>query len=95
MEIKKLDVKDWVIGTLIKRIEGTAKFYFYRNGKLFYRIVVLLDEVPGSVDDKLAYSFPIDSSDLDGATLNAEEKPITLMRYIRKALEDETLVRVR
>jgi hypothetical protein len=36
------------------------------------------------------YSFPIPIEDAKGTTLFAEFKAITLMRWIRKAIEDKT-----
>jgi hypothetical protein len=39
------------------------------------------------------YMFPIPLEDLGDATINATEKSIFLMRYIRKAIDDKTLVR--
>jgi hypothetical protein len=39
------------------------------------------------------YRFPVSLEDLGTATLLAEHKAITLMRYIRKALEDHTFVK--
>jgi hypothetical protein len=36
------------------------------------------------------YSFPISIEDAKGTTLFAEFKAITLMRWIRKALDDKT-----
>ncbi len=39
------------------------------------------------------YKFPVNLEDLGTATLLAEHKAITLMRYIRKALEDKTFVK--
>jgi hypothetical protein len=37
------------------------------------------------------YSFPIPIEDAKGTTLFAESKAITLMRWIRKAIDDKTL----
>jgi hypothetical protein len=39
------------------------------------------------------YQFPVSLEDIGGATLTAEFKANTLMRYIRKALSDGTFVR--
>jgi hypothetical protein len=39
-----------------------------------------------------AYTFPIAIDDLQTATIGRVEKAITLMRYIRKALNDKTFV---
>ena len=58
----------------------TAHFSFYRTGNMFYTV---------AVDDK-TYQFPVSLEDIGGATLPAEIKAITLMRYIRKAIEGET-----
>lgn len=39
------------------------------------------------------YLFPIPVEDLGDATLNNIEKSIFLMRYIRKAIDDGTMVK--
>ena len=41
----------------------------------------------------IEYVFPVTLEDIGGATLSAEFKAITLMRYIRKALADGTFVK--
>ncbi|MBL4572500.1 MAG: hypothetical protein JKY86_05435 [Gammaproteobacteria bacterium] len=48
-----------------------AHFVFYRDQSLFYE-----------TDNGFLFSVPI--SDAGSATINAEEKAILLMRYIRK-----------
>jgi hypothetical protein len=63
--------------------DNVAHFSFYRAGNAFYEV-----EVAGT-----RYKFPVSLEDLGTATLLAEHKAITLMRYIRKALEDKTFVR--
>lgn len=60
-----------------------ANFSFYRNGNMFYNV---------SVDGEV-YSFPVSLEDIGTATLTAEFKAITLMRYIRRALADGTFVK--
>ncbi len=73
------------IGEIIKNsVECT--FSFYRQGYLYYRIMVETE------DGVKPFAFPVEVSDLGGATLNLSEKPITMMRYIRKALEGESFV---
>lgn len=57
-----------------------ATFSHYRDGNFFYVV---------KVQDK-AYSFPIPIEDAKGTTLFAEFKAITLMRWIRKAIENKT-----
>lgn len=63
--------------------DNFARFDFYRNGNAFYRITVR------GID----YNFPVRLDMLDGASLFATEKAITLMKYIKKAFQDETFVR--
>ena len=63
--------------------DNVARFSFYRAGNAFYEV-----QVQGA-----KYKFPVSLEDLGTATLLAEHKAITLMRYIRKALEDKTFVR--
>ena len=62
---------------------NVARFSFYRAGYAFYEVEV----------DGTRYKFPVSLEDLGTATLLAEHKAITLMRYIRKALEDKTFVK--
>ena len=62
-----------------------ARFSHYRDGNFFYVV---------AVEDQ-TYSFPIPVEDAKGTTLFAEFKAITLMRWIRKALEDKTFQRAR
>lgn len=62
---------------------NAASFSFYRAGHLYYEVVV----------DGQRYRFPVSLEDLGTATLLAEHKAITLMRYIRKAVEDHTFVK--
>lgn len=52
-------------------VRGTCTFDFYRNGVLYYRTQA------GDV-------FPVPASDLGGASVNATEKGMLLMRYMRK-----------
>jgi hypothetical protein len=70
------------IKTIVKG--NTARFSFYRAGYMYYEVGV----------EGQHYRFPVSLEDLGTATLLAEHKAITLMRYIRKALEDRTFVRV-
>jgi hypothetical protein len=60
-----------------------ARFSFYRAGHMYYEVVV----------DGQRYRFPVNLEDLGTATLLAKHKAITLMRYIRRALEDHTFVK--
>lgn len=60
--------------------DNKAVFSHYRDGNLFYVVKV----------HEQKYSFPIPVEDAKGTTLFAEFKAITLMRWIRKAIEDKT-----
>lgn len=71
------------IKTIIK--DNCAFIDFYRNGNLFYFIEV----------DDILYNFPVPLDDVGTATLGKSEKGITMMRFIRKALEGGTFVKVR
>jgi hypothetical protein len=67
----------------LKAIVGNnnkAIFSHYRDGNFFYLVLV-----QGQM-----YSFPIPIEDAKGTTLFAEFKAITLMRWIRKAIDDKT-----
>ena len=64
----------------IVRDGNKAKFSHYRDGNFFYVV---------KVQDR-EYSFPISVEDARGTTMFAEFKAITLMRWIRKAIEDKT-----
>ena len=67
----------------LKAIVGNnnkAVFSHYRDGNFFY-VVKVQNET---------YSFPIPVEDAKGTTLFAEFKAITLMRWIRKAIENKT-----
>jgi hypothetical protein len=64
--------------------DNIARFSFYRSGNCFYEVAV----------DGQKYQFPVSLEDIGGATLFAEFKAITLMRYIRKALADKTFISV-
>ena len=64
-----------------------ADFLYYRKG-MFYYIVANTNEING------IYMFPIPAEDLGDATLKKTEKALHLMRYIRKAIEDGTMVKM-
>lgn len=64
-------------------VSEKATFYFYRCNIMYYKIIM---------PDDTTYTFHIDLSDIGNATLNNIEKGITLMRYIRKSIDDGTLL---
>ena len=71
----------------IVTLPAEAKFTHAIAGTLYYRITT----------DNMVVEFPIDMNDKDDVgttTFVASHKPITLMRYIRKAIENGTLIKV-
>lgn len=63
-----------------------AEFTRYRANILYFEAI--------NQETSEMYEFPVYCEDLGGATVNKHEKCLTLMRYLRKALEDKTLVKV-
>ena len=80
-KLKLPDGRELGLGEIVK--ERIASYSFYRQGYLYYNLLIA----------GITYVFPIPIDDLGGATVSADEKAITLMRYIRKALDDGSLVR--
>ena len=77
-------MKTLTITELVKN--NSAKFVYYRDGNMVYDIV---DE-----SGKKIATFPVDVTDkaeLGNAALEATHKAITLMRYIRKSIKEETI----
>lgn len=71
----------------IVTLPAEAKFTHAIAGTLYYRITT----------DNIVVEFPIDMNDKDDVgttTFVASYKSITLMRYIRKAMENETLITI-
>ena len=66
-----------------------AKFSHAKEGALYYTVESL---------EGHTYIFPIDitnSEDVGTATFNNEEKASLFMRYIRKAIQNESLMKIR
>jgi hypothetical protein len=70
-----------------------VKFDSYRAG-FFYYTVGYMPRV-GMITRYETYQFPIPIEDIGNATLLAEDKAITFMRWIRKAMEDNTLIKIK
>lgn len=62
--------------------DNTVEFIRYRKGFLYYLVAV----------DNNFYEFPVPIEDCGDATFFNNDKAIMFMRYIRKALEDDTFV---
>jgi len=66
-----------------------AVFTHYRSGKMYYNVV---DE-----KGKPLYEFPVDvtdTADVGDTSFVTEYKAITMMRYIRKAIANETIMKL-
>lgn len=77
-----------ILKSIVMNRERMAKFDHAIAGVLYYKV---------DSDDNKNYQFPIDMNDKDDvgtATFGAEIKAASLMRYIRKAIENETLVKI-
>lgn len=72
------------IKNLVKN-NNQATFVYYRQGLAYYSVK--------DQEDNQSYIFPVDTKDLGDATLNATEKAIMLMRYIRQAIEAESIAK--
>lgn len=74
--------------TIRELIHEQAKFFKYQDGKLWYQII-WTRPVEGKVDPEWGglFDFPIPVDDAGGGEFGTIEKPITLMRWIRKHLE--------
>ena len=69
----------------IVTLPSEAKFVHAIAGTLYYR----------TITDDVIVEFPIDMNDKDDVgttTFVASYKPITLMRYIRKAIDNESII---
>jgi len=64
--------------------DNKVNFLKYRHQIAYYKVSY----------EGTEYMFPVPLDDVGDATLNATEKAITYMRYIRKAINDGTFVPV-
>lgn len=64
--------------------DNVVEFSSYRAGTFYYIIQV----------DNSFYQFSIEREDIEGSTLQAKDKAIYFMRWIRKAINDNTFLRI-
>lgn len=62
--------------------DNTVEMERYRAQHIYYNIAY----------ERKLFSFPVPLEDVQDATLNHSEKAITMMRYIRKAINNGTFV---
>ncbi len=83
------------IKELIKN-NSTVHFSYFRNGIFYYEIGGSI--IPSNEDEFLGYSdkyqFMVPLDDINGATINSVEKSIYFLRWIKRAIKDNTLVKV-
>ena len=70
------------IKTIIR--DNTVRFLRYRAGIAWYGV---------SVRNEGDFMFPVPIDDIGDATLEADDKAILFMRYIRRAIAEGTFVR--
>lgn len=75
-----MDIKDFVTAG------NFAVFSSFRAGVFYYSI-------PHKISLKL-YQFQIPVDEIGGATLSFREKSVTMMRWIRKSMEDKTFIKL-
>ncbi len=77
-----------ILKQIVMNRENMAEFSHMIHGVLYYKV---------SSDDGTMYIFPIDGKNLDDigtTTFEAKIKAITLMRYIRKAISNKSLMQI-
>lgn len=67
--------------------KNMVEFSFFRQGHFFYEVQ---DDNTG-----VEYQFPVPIEDVGSATIMALDKAITFMRWIRKAMQDKTLIKIK
>lgn len=84
---KKVEEKKSGEHSLVDIVKGTAKISHICNGIIYYNIDV----------DGTFYQLPIDCTDVNewkDTYIQVEYKAVTLMRWIRKALKEDKLIRL-
>lgn len=83
-----MNIKDLVKGKFVK-------FESFRQENFYYTLRVVHGEIVGDDEEDVYddYTFPVPLEDIGTATLLAEDKAITYMRWIRKAIADKTLIK--
>lgn len=75
--------------------DNEVNFEYYRQGILYYIIHYNPDPENDLKDENwVSYRFPIPTEDCGEASFPDQMKAITCMRWIRKAIEDKTFIKV-
>jgi len=88
-----MDIKDLVKG-------NSVEFDHFRQGVLYYNVIQRETVNVPMYDDYYTtqkitkHQFPVPIEDVGSGTMLAHDKAITYMRWIRKAVEDKTLIKI-
>lgn len=77
-----------ILKSIVLDRDRQAVFSHARAGVLYYIVVT----------DDASYMFPVDMNDKDDvglAEFRSAEKAATMMRYIRKAIDNESLIKMK
>lgn len=80
----EVNIKDLV------KSPNMVNFNRFRAGIFYYRVYN-----PNETPNGETYEFQVPIEDIGEATLEAFDKAITYMRWIRKAIQNNTLVKIR
>lgn len=72
-------------------VKGNDVIFSHYRAENFYYNIVDGDEISGIT---ICYQFPVPIDDTGNATMLARDKAVTYMRWIRKALDENTLLSV-
>lgn len=75
-----MDIKDFVVK------DNFVYFDSFRAGVFYYTVC--------KANSDIMYRFQVPIEDIGGATLLAEDKSITFMRWIRKSMDDKTFIKL-
>lgn len=68
--------------------DNIVNFDRYRKGVLYYNVIIVQHDLTET------FEFPVPTEDCGDATFPASDKAILFMRYIRKAIDDGTFVKI-
>lgn len=76
-------------------VKERVYFNSYRQGHFYYRVAHTdHDPIEEGIGLTYWYEFPVPLDDIGTATMLAEDKGILFMRWIRKSIEDKTLIKI-
>ncbi len=87
------EVTNMNISALIKG--SRAEFKEYRNGILYYFLITQQEDPDAIMTPRIVYVFPVPCEDAVGATFKNSHSAIELMRWVRKSMQDGTLIKQR